>query len=111
MKTCPICKAKVFEDMDVCYGCLHSFKENGANPSRPTFKESEPDGGRPSLGQGRAGRNQSVIKEDDASRRQVTAPLVPVNSMSVKTEPEGAVPLLAGDLPEGYRLVIRLEPV
>ncbi len=25
MKTCPVCKATVFDDMDVCYGCLYRF--------------------------------------------------------------------------------------
>lgn len=27
MKTCPICHATCFDDMDVCYGCLHRFGE------------------------------------------------------------------------------------
>lgn len=27
MKTCPVCNAKAFDDMDVCYGCLHRFDE------------------------------------------------------------------------------------
>lgn len=25
MKTCPVCKATVFDDMDTCYGCMHRF--------------------------------------------------------------------------------------
>ncbi len=25
MKVCPVCKARVFDDMDTCYGCLHRF--------------------------------------------------------------------------------------
>lgn len=25
MKTCPICGARLFEDMDTCYGCMHRF--------------------------------------------------------------------------------------
>lgn len=27
MKTCPICKAKAFDDAAVCYGCMHRFGE------------------------------------------------------------------------------------
>lgn len=27
MKTCPYCQSTAFEDMDVCYGCLHPFKQ------------------------------------------------------------------------------------
>ena len=26
MKTCPVCKSHVFDDMDVCYGCMHRFE-------------------------------------------------------------------------------------
>lgn len=25
MKTCPICQARCFDDMEVCYGCMHRF--------------------------------------------------------------------------------------
>lgn len=25
MKTCPVCKTAVFEDMDTCFGCMHRF--------------------------------------------------------------------------------------
>ena len=27
MKTCPNCQSTTFEDMEVCYGCLHPFKQ------------------------------------------------------------------------------------
>lgn len=27
MKECPVCHARCFADMDVCYNCLHAFKE------------------------------------------------------------------------------------
>ena len=27
MKTCPICNAQCFDDMDICYGCMHRFSE------------------------------------------------------------------------------------
>lgn len=27
IKECPICHARCFADMEVCYGCLHSFTE------------------------------------------------------------------------------------
>lgn len=36
MKTCPVCKARCFDDMEVCYGCLYRFRENGfAAPLQP----------------------------------------------------------------------------
>lgn len=25
MKTCPVCKTMLFDDMEVCYGCMHKF--------------------------------------------------------------------------------------
>lgn len=28
MKVCPVCKARAFDDADVCYGCLYSYKED-----------------------------------------------------------------------------------
>ena len=32
MKTCPICKARCFDDMEICYGCMHPFeKEEGVD--------------------------------------------------------------------------------
>lgn len=33
MKTCPICKARCFEDMEICYGCMHRFM----NKETPEF--------------------------------------------------------------------------
>lgn len=36
MKKCPVCKTAVFDDMDVCYGCMHRFsafdREGGVDP-------------------------------------------------------------------------------
>lgn len=34
MKTCPVCGARCFDDMAVCYGCLHDF-------SRPALTEKD----------------------------------------------------------------------
>lgn len=25
MKTCPVCKTSLFDDMEVCYGCMYTF--------------------------------------------------------------------------------------
>lgn len=35
MKTCPVCKAQVFDDMPVCFGCMHRFDEDEARASAP----------------------------------------------------------------------------
>lgn len=48
MIQCPICKSLCFDDMDVCYGCMHRF---GADPGAegfmasglPDFEPEEPE--------------------------------------------------------------------
>ena len=36
MKQCPICKSQCFDDMEVCYGCMHRFNEKAiANVMQP----------------------------------------------------------------------------
>lgn len=32
MKTCPICKARCFDDMVICYGCMYRFDVKGGEP-------------------------------------------------------------------------------
>lgn len=32
MKVCPVCGSRCFDDMDVCYGCLHDFMREGPSP-------------------------------------------------------------------------------
>lgn len=32
VKTCPVCGARCFSDMDTCYSCLHSFVHDEAKP-------------------------------------------------------------------------------
>ena len=52
MKVCPVCKAKAFDDAEVCYGCLHRFTAQDARavqgvegmasdclPANPAFGE------------------------------------------------------------------------
>lgn len=48
MVQCPVCKSLCFDDMDVCYGCMHRF---GADPGAegfmasglPDFEPEEPE--------------------------------------------------------------------
>lgn len=30
MKTCPVCRSLCFDDMPVCYGCMHNFDRDGS---------------------------------------------------------------------------------
>ena len=43
MKVCPVCKARVFGDMDTCYGCLHRFDSSDAEKAHGGgFEPGEP---------------------------------------------------------------------
>lgn len=42
MRTCPVCGARCFDDMEVCYGCMHRFDERDEAATavlRPLAKE------------------------------------------------------------------------
>ena len=58
MKTCPVCKTQVFDDMQSCFGCMHRFDDDpdaGADGARredrweiepqPAVRRSEYEGG------------------------------------------------------------------
>ena len=46
MKKCPVCNSRLFDDMDVCYNCLHHFediddiKEESVDSSEVSFNVS-----------------------------------------------------------------------
>ena len=44
MKTCPVCRARTFEDAEVCYGCLHRFEGGGRVAAAPEDAAWEPAG-------------------------------------------------------------------
>ncbi len=58
MKTCPVCNAKAFDDMDVCYGCLHRF--DGKKPFASS-KDAES-----SLNDDVKGAEERVARSSDA---------------------------------------------
>lgn len=41
VKTCPVCGARCFSDMDTCYSCLHSFVHDEAEPEGLTCVEMD----------------------------------------------------------------------
>ncbi|MEG0477097.1 MAG: hypothetical protein RR572_05460 [Raoultibacter sp.] len=41
MKTCPICKARCFDDMEICYGCMHQFEVAPPVPPAASFAGDE----------------------------------------------------------------------
>ena len=40
VKECPVCHARCFADMEVCYGCLHSFKKDIEKSQEGTRRSS-----------------------------------------------------------------------
>ena len=75
MKTCPVCSMKVFDDMDYCYGCMHSFKEEP-----PAFSDSLPrvsflDEGRFADSKLKAARHSSYASEALSSRSSRVHPV------------------------------------
>ncbi len=44
MKSCPVCKARCFDDMEICYGCMHRFEQEEGNGDVPIGKEAAPAG-------------------------------------------------------------------
>ncbi len=65
MKECPVCKARCFADMSVCYNCLHSFGSPGQQAaSRDGDRAGEDEMGRQSVP---GGFVTDWYGEDDAS--------------------------------------------
>ena len=40
MKVCPVCGSRCFDDMEVCYGCLHDFTREDTTPAGQTVASS-----------------------------------------------------------------------
>lgn len=121
MKECPVCGARCFDDMEVCYGCLHDFSREDVSPigqvvSSSCDQEIEeavmPSGDRrsvvprfaelpvqPSAGACRSGGSIARAQQTRAPQKQ-THIVVPLEGNS---EP----PVFS----QGFRLVISLEPV
>lgn len=124
MKTCPVCGAHCFDDMEVCYGCLHDFMREDASPAGQAVEsgcENEVE--------------EAVMPEDQTTQAPSRVPLIsdqltteiPRVAMGgsaarVAVKREAArqthivVPLegcaeTSGLASAGFRLVISLEPV
>ena len=96
MKTCPVCKANCFDDMPVCYGCLHDFTrlarraalEDGASPG--AADDLVPASAAASAAGPTEGSPQAVAVGFPASANGIGRAMV---------------------LPSGYRVVVSLEPL
>lgn len=128
MKTCPVCKANCFDDMEICFGCLHSFARDAERqPSGPLHARTpvlessleddlEPDEAvLPARRQAGASVPECVAP---SSVGQDLSPAVPSPSASLALAGAaqggpysiGIAPGISMDVPDGFRLVLRFEP-
>ena len=138
MKTCPVCKARCFDDMDICYGCMYRFGEG----SREYPEAVSRDEGEAAIRDGRAhpARTVDPVAEAHAVPRtahrelprvfgavdgddvfDMTGPAVPgrveasAPAFAVAESGEApqfelvAGPLAIASLGNGYRLVVAIE--
>lgn len=102
MKVCPICKARCFDDMEVCYGCMHRFDFEDEEPLIPaaeeeigTFPEpAAPDGRKHPLrsayvfGASGAPSNERDSEESPSAVRSGYAEVCVVDSDSLESSDE-----------------------
>lgn len=115
MKTCPVCHGKVFDDMDTCFGCLHSFAgdegmREADRPIAPETKRRPKEWTVPQVlempeeklvGGVLEGLSAAKAPEESTAEMPVGKTL---EEAPVKEGSLGSFPL-----PEGYRLVISVE--
>lgn len=140
MKTCPICKARCFDDMEICYGCMHRFEEapedRGAPledvvgydevPFRPDARHAAEDESPASSKRTRA-RKGAAPAYDEAGGYPYEPDLPGTSSDGRSRKAGGAAherpfagmlhfqpmagPLAIAPLGDGYRLVVSIERV
>lgn len=98
MKICPVCKARCFGDMEVCFGCMHRFEPEEKEP------RSEPVSARIPL----------VEEMDRSPRHAAEKGIFETNAHSEQAE-EGhrfVFPFFEEGKPQAeYQLVISLRPL
>lgn len=79
IKECPICHARCFADMEVCYGCLHSFteEENQASLAETTrlFLSPETNTTRLSLSDESNSGLAEKVAQSEPSMSEVALPI------------------------------------
>ncbi|WP_297153391.1 hypothetical protein [uncultured Ellagibacter sp.] len=84
MKVCPVCKARVFDDMDTCYGCLHRFEssaaqdagESGFDPEEPPDYQEAACKPLAAKGESKSARPRDVRQEDNVEASPIARDLV-----------------------------------
>lgn len=88
IKECPICHARCFADMEVCYGCLHSFteEENQASLAETTRLSLSPETNTTRLSlSGESGESDISLKEKVAqSEPSMSEVALPISDQTTK---------------------------
>lgn len=116
MKTCPVCKARCFDDMEICYGCLHRFRNAAAegSPQQETEVKKPED----PFQEGDVPIAEQHLPQSASALRAAPAVRVParVDAEVIVPEQEDVEGQRARQLPidgTGYRLMVdvRLVPL
>ena len=98
MKTCPVCKARCFDDMEVCFGCMYRFEEDQIDIPSEMVSTQIP----------------LVEKTTGGPRHAATKSIFDPSAQShqIDSPAQFVLPVLEeGKLQAEYQLVISLKPV
>ena len=91
MKTCPVCEARCFDDMDTCFGCMHVFeKEEGETALASDGFPENPEVAASALGLV-SGHDRMLSQEPDAHKD-----VVPASSQTMTVPAIAVVPPRSG---------------
>lgn len=74
MKICPVCNARCFDDMEVCYGCLHRFAQEPGSEAlemmgdQAPLTEPKPEGFPVVFGRSGEAKERGVSQADGADK-------------------------------------------
>ena len=118
-KVCPQCGQELFEDMEVCYGCLHSFADRSREASEPfpglpaldepdmgDGPEPEPGSG-PGSGSAQAFDGRMMLKISTGDAQTTTA--VPQAGLIIGRDPLSDVVLKSRAVSKRHARVIPLS--
>ncbi len=98
MKTCPVCRSRCFDDMSVCYGCMHDFGRDIPDEDMPEEavlpKPPTPSRGSSSMRASGASHASGVLpSESQGSKSDFASPVAgvsPCNSKDVHVSQRSA---------------------
>lgn len=94
MKICPVCSARCYDDMSVCYGCLHDF-------SKDEYVKDMPAGYPAGLEEKEVPFDFSALAAQDSNVEDVEE--------AVNPKPVSRCAGISFEVPAGYRMVVSLE--